>query len=72
MKTITITLVLAMAVISTGCTTTESSSRNLGDPSVHGKTLAQQVCSNCHSVTGNSVNPTFPRLAGQKEWYLIS
>ena len=72
MKTATLTLVLALAAIATGCTTTESSSRNLGDPSVHGKTLAEQVCSDCHGVTGNSVNPTFPRLAGQQEWYLIS
>lgn len=72
MKTATLTLVLALAAIATGCTTTESSSRNLGDPSVHGKTLAEQVCSDCHGVTGNSINPTFPRLAGQQEWYLIS
>ena len=72
MKTATLTLVLALAAIGTGCTTTENSSRNLGDPSVHGKTLAEQVCSNCHGVTGNSVNPTFPRLAGQQEWYLIA
>ncbi len=72
MKTAAITLLLALAAIATGCTTTENSSRNLGDPSVHGKTLAQQVCSDCHGVTGNSVNPTFPRLAGQQEWYLIA
>jgi len=71
MKTATITLVLALAMISASCTTTENSSRNLGDPSVHGKTLAQQVCSDCHGITGNSVNPTFPKLAGQQEWYLI-
>ena len=72
MKTATITLLLALAAIGTGCTTTESSSRNLGDPSVHGKTLVEQVCSDCHGVTGNSTNPTFPRLAGQQKWYLIS
>ena len=72
MKTASITLLLALAAIATGCTTTESSSRNLGDPSVHGKTLAEQVCSDCHGVTGNSINPTFPRLAGQQAWYLIS
>ena len=72
MKTAPIALVLALAAIATGCTTTENSSRNLGDPSVHGKTLAEQVCSDCHGVTGNSTNPTFPRLAGQQEWYLIS
>ncbi len=72
MKTAAITLLLALAAIATGCTTTENSSRNLGDPSVHGKTLAEQVCSDCHGVTGNSVNPTFPRRAGQQEWYLIA
>ena len=73
MKIATITLVLAwaLAVIGAGCTTMENSSRNLGDPSVHGKTLARQVCSDCHGVTGNSVNPTFPKLAGQQKGYLI-
>lgn len=71
MKTTTLTLVLALTAISAGCTT-ESTSRNLGDPSVHGKTLAEQVCSDCHGVTGDSINPTFPRLAGQQKWYLIA
>lgn len=71
MKTAAITLLLALVTIAAGCTTAENSSRNLGDPSVHGKTLAEQVCSNCHGVTGDSTNPTFPRLAGQHEWYLI-
>ncbi|MES2365754.1 MAG: c-type cytochrome [Pseudomonadota bacterium] len=70
MKTAALTMVLAWAAITAGCTTTENSSRNLGDPSVHGKTLAEQVCSDCHGVTGNSINPTFPRLAGQQAWYL--
>lgn len=69
MKTTTLTLVLALTAISAGCTT-ESTSRNLGDPSVHGKTLAEQVCSDCHGVTGNSENPTFPRLAAQQAWYI--
>ncbi len=71
MKTTTLTLVLALAAINAGCTT-ENTSRNLGDPSVHGKTLAEQVCSDCHGVTGDSINPTFPRLAGQQKGYLIS
>lgn len=72
MKTATITLVLALAAIGTGCTTTTERSRNLADPGVSGKTLALQVCSNCHGVDGNSVNPTFPKLAGQPvEYFLI-
>lgn len=45
-------------------------SRNLGDPSVDGKTLAQQVCSTCHGVDGNSISPQYPKLAGQNENYL--
>ena len=71
MKTATITLALALAAISTGCTTTSERSRNLADPSVSGKTLAQQVCSNCHHIDGNSISPNFPKLAGQQEDYII-
>lgn len=29
------------------------------------------MCSDCHGVTGDLINPTFPRLAGQHKWYLI-
>ena len=32
--------------------------------------LAIGVCGVCHGVNGNSKNPMFPRLAGQKAWYL--
>ena len=32
--------------------------------------LAVGVCGTCHGVDGNSVNPMFPRLAGQKAWYI--
>jgi len=35
-------------------------------------TLAQQVCSNCHGLTGNAVSPNFPNLAGQTEPYLLA
>jgi len=72
MKTATIALILAIAAIGTGCSTTNERSRNLADPSVSGKTLALQVCSNCHGIDGNSVNPTFPKLAGQPvEYFLV-
>lgn len=40
-----------------------------GDPSV-GKEKSQ-VCAACHSADGNSVNPDWPKLAGQHEDYLI-
>ncbi|HET8694507.1 MAG TPA: c-type cytochrome [Aquabacterium sp.] len=45
-------------------------SRDLANPDVSGRTLAQQVCSNCHGVTGASVSPNFPQLAGQQAGYL--
>jgi cytochrome c553 len=33
---------------------------------------AQQVCSACHGKDGNSATDQFPRLAGQREAYLVS
>lgn len=72
MKTASIALVLALAAIGTGCTTTLERSRNLADPGVSGKTLALQVCSNCHGVDGNSVNPNFPKLSGQQKEYFAA
>ena len=40
-----------------------------GDPEA-GKTKSA-TCVACHSVDGNSVNPEWPKLAGQHEGYLI-
>ncbi len=72
MKRIIISLsVLGVVLVAAGCNTTESS-RNLADPMVPGKVLAQQVCSNCHGIDGNSINPTFPKLAGQQAEYIVS
>ena len=47
-------------------------SRAVGNPDVSAITLAQQVCSTCHGVTGNSVSPAFPKLAGQQREYLVA
>lgn len=60
----------AAALALPGCSTLERS-RDVGNPAVAGKTLAQQVCSNCHGVDGNSTSPNFPRLAAQPEPYLV-
>ena len=46
-------------------------SRNLNDPGVPAKAIAQQVCSNCHGLDGNSTSPNFPNLAGQTEIYVV-
>jgi cytochrome c553 len=46
-------------------------SRDLGNPDTEAVVLAQQVCSNCHGMTGNAVSPNFPNLAGQVEPYVV-
>jgi cytochrome c553 len=47
-------------------------SRDLGNPDVAGRVLAEQVCSNCHGVTGNSISPNMPNLAGQQKTYIVA
>jgi cytochrome c553 len=64
-------LVLTTALAATACSSINNS-RNLADPSVSGVTLAQQVCSLCHGVTGQSINPNFPNLAAQQPTYFMA
>ena len=40
-----------------------------GDPG-QGRGLAQHVCAACHGADGNSVDPQYPKLAGQNARYL--
>lgn len=47
-------------------------SRDLSNPKVPAMVIAQQVCSNCHGMDGNSVSPNFPKLAGQPVAYLVA
>ncbi len=69
MKTLTFSLLaIAIGVVS-GCTNLPRS-RDLSNPDVSGQVLAEQVCSNCHGVTGSATSPNFPNLAGQPEVYL--
>ena len=71
MKYSQILLTIAVGVLGAGCSSIEHS-RNLADPNVSAVTLAQQVCSLCHGIDGNSVSPIFPRLAGQLPEYLAA
>lgn len=71
MKRTSLTLTLVLLAIGAGCTSIERS-RSLANPSTPAKTLALQVCSNCHGVDGNSISPNFPKLAEQQEEYLIA
>jgi cytochrome c553 len=34
--------------------------------------VAVEVCSSCHGPGGNSISPTFPRLAAQREEYIVN
>lgn len=71
MKSSTLALLIIAVSLSAGCSNTMRS-RDLSNPNISATTLAQQVCSNCHGVTGNSTSPIFPNLAGQTEPYLIA
>jgi cytochrome c553 len=71
MKSATFVLVAAVAALSAGCANPERS-RDLANPKVSATTLAQQVCSNCHGMTGSAVSPNFPNLAGQMEPYIVA
>jgi cytochrome c553 len=71
MNTFTSTAWLAAAALSCGCADL-TRSRDLANPQVTATTLAQQVCSNCHGVTGQAVSPNFPNLAAQVEAYSVT
>ncbi|MHB0991093.1 MAG: c-type cytochrome [Burkholderiales bacterium] len=73
MKKTILLVALGIVTLATGCSTLKSNTesiRDLNDPSVSGRTLAEQVCAICHGAGGNSTNPIFPRLAGQQPMYL--
>ena len=71
MQRLTLPLAMAIVALGAGCSSLDRS-RNLANLDVSGRTLAQQVCSNCHGVDGNSVSPNFPNLAAQPKDYLIA
>lgn len=57
---------IALAITQVSYTATAAGG---GDP-VRGKELAAQ-CASCHGADGNSINPEWPKLAGQHEDYLV-
>jgi len=71
MQRLALPLAIAVVALGAGCANLERS-RNVADANVSGKTLAQQVCSNCHGIDGNSVSPNFPNLAAQQKAYLAN
>lgn len=71
MKSATLVLAAAAAMFSVGCANPDRS-RDVANPTVSASVMALQVCSNCHGVTGSSVSPNFPNLAGQTEAYFVA
>lgn len=71
MKTWAHILSFAMLTAGSACQNLDRS-RDVADAAVPGKTIAMQVCSNCHGMTGISVSPAFPKLAGQQRDYLVA
>ena len=67
----TILTIAAIATLPVSSCSTVDRSRELADPRVPARTIAVQVCSNCHGVDGNSPSPNFPSLAAQREAYLV-
>jgi cytochrome c553 len=70
MRTIEMLVAISVVLALAGCGAPERS-RNTGNPNTSAKTLAEQVCSNCHELDGNSVSPNFPRLAAQQKPYVV-
>jgi cytochrome c553 len=62
--------VSALLAILTGCTNLDRS-RDWSNSQVSGRVLAEQVCSTCHGIDGQSVNDLFPKLAGQQKNYIL-
>lgn len=58
-----------VAVAAFICTLAPAVPAHAGDPEA-GKTKAV-VCSACHGIDGNSINPLWPNLAGQHAAYLV-
>jgi cytochrome c553 len=61
----------ALCIAVAACAPIERS-RRLDNPAMPATAIAQQVCSNCHGIDGNSVSHNFPRLAGQPQPYLVA
>jgi len=59
----------AAAALVTACAD-PTRSRSLDNPQVAGRTLAEQVCSNCHGLRGASPSQNFPNLAAQQPAYV--
>lgn len=68
MKRIATTIGLALT-LSTGAARAAESSDSINSAAAK---VAVNLCSSCHGPAGNSISPTFPKLAGQQKMYLAA
>jgi len=71
MKILPLALAATALALAAGCAN-PGRSRDLGNPAIEGRVLAQQACSLCHGVTGVAASPEFPNLAAQSEPYIVA
>jgi len=69
MKILGWTASLVMAVLSFGATADSSAGTSNGGSASAGKAKAA-ICAACHGTDGNSLNPIWPKIAGQNAKYL--
>ena len=63
-------LFLTLMLLLSGCA--QGIGHSGDETTLTGVALAQKECSMCHGITGESVSPVFPKLAGQQKEYLVS
>ena len=61
---------LAASAVGLAVGSPQALAQGVSTPPSQARDLAIGVCGTCHGVDGNSKNPMFPRLAGQKAWYI--
>ena len=71
MKRASLVIVTATTALIAACSNVPRS-RDLANPNVAAITIARQVCSDCHGVSGNSISPNFPNLSAQTPAYLAA
>jgi cytochrome c553 len=57
---------LGAVMVAAGC------AQKPADPVAAEVANTEHICSSCHGLDGRSVSPTFPRLAGQQQEYLVN
>ena len=72
-----LTVVVALSATSAGAveelvtTPTDKQADGAKADLAKGGAIAQQICAACHGPDGNATGPTFPKLAGQHDAYLV-